>query len=80
MYVQKQDGWSSFRGESEDLVAAVEIKLSSDHVRYIVKPPSQIELVAFIGGIAVIYFLLGKIINHVFFRKTYVSPMMDKLF
>ena len=45
-----------------------------------VQPPDFIELIAFIGGISVVYFLLGKIINHIFLRKTYVSVMMDKLF
>ena len=61
-------------------MAVIEIQLSSEHVRYIVQPPKIIEYISFVGGIAVIFFLLGKIVNHVFFRKKYISPMMDTLF
>ena len=43
-------------------------------------PPSIIDWVGFIGGTAVIVFLFGKLVTVLFFRKTYISPMMDKLF
>lgn len=45
-----------------------------------VHEPNLLDWVAFAGGLAVICFLGGKIVNHCFFRKKYISPMMDKLF
>ena len=38
------------------------------------------EWFAFIGGISVVFYMLGKIVNHLFLRKTYISAMLDKLF
>lgn len=80
MSLQKRPGLTSFRGDESQVLAAIEVQLSSEHIRYEVQPPDFIELIAFIGGISVMYFLLGKIINHIFLRKTYISVMMDKLF
>ena len=40
MSLQKRPGWTNFRGNQEKVIATVEIKLSSDHVRYVVQPPS----------------------------------------
>lgn len=49
-------------------------------MHYVVHEPNLLDWVAFAGGLAVICFLVGKIINQCFFRKKYISPMMDKLF
>ena len=45
-----------------------------------VQSPKLLDWLGFMGGIAVIYFLLGKLVNHICFRKKYVSPMMNELF
>ena len=62
------------------MIAAIEVVLSSDHIRYEVRHPKLLDWLGFAGGIAVVSFLLGKVVNHIFFRKKYVSPMMDQLF
>jgi len=66
--------------DPEAIIAAVDFVLSSDHVRYEVKNPELIDWLGFLGGISVFFFLVGKLANHCFFRKKYVSPMMDHLF
>ena len=62
------------------MIAAVDVVLSSDQLLYEVRNPLFSDWFGFLGGIAVVFFLLGKVINHIFFRKRFISPMMDKLF
>ena len=54
--------------------------VSADHTKWVIEPPLLLDWLGFIGGIAVLCFLVGKIVNYIFFRKKYVSPMMDQLF
>ena len=44
-------------------IAAVRITLSSDHVHYETKNPELLDWLGFIGGISVICFLMGKLVN-----------------
>ena len=54
--------------------------MKSDQVRYIVHEPILIDWVAFLGGITVIIFSLGKLLNNLCCSKRYISPMMEHLF
>ena len=67
-------------GDSDQVIAAIDVVLSSDHVRYEIRNPYLIDWFGFIGGISVVVFLLGKTVNHIFFRKQFISPMMNQLF
>ena len=51
------------QSEDQEIVAAIDFTLSSDHVLYVVHAPSVIDWVGFIGGVAVIVFLVGKLVN-----------------
>lgn len=70
----------NFNGDPEQVIVAIDLFLSSDHVRYEIRNPQVLDWLGFIGGISVVVFLLGKLINHVFFRKQFISPMMNQLF
>jgi len=80
MSVVKNENWRRNFSKSKQILAAVSFELSNNHVRYTVIEPKLLDWLAFLGGISVIYFLIGKLVNHFFFRKKFVSPMMDKLF
>ena len=64
----------------ESILAEVNISLNSDQIRFVVHEPVMLDWVAFLGGIAMIVFLLGKMFNECCFGKKYISPMMDQLF
>ena len=62
-------------------IAAIEIYLSSDHVRYVIKAPQMLDWLAFIGGISFLFFCIAKFLNdNLCCSKNYISPMMEKLF
>ena len=63
-----------------NILAAIEITLSPDHVDYVIKVPKMVDWFAFVGGISVLCFLLGKTINQIFMRDPHIGPMMEKLF
>ena len=59
----------------------IRVQMSSDLVKYVVHQPSILDLVAFVGGISVVCYLIGKLaIDNSCLRPRYISPLLDRLF
>lgn len=56
------------------------MQLSSDHTRYVIHQPKIFDWVAFVGGMAVVVYIAGKLFNRMFCRKKFISHMMNILF